>query len=202
MLAIRLQRVGRKGYPAYRVAVQEAQRHPTSGRVVAYVGNYNPHTKAVKFDKEKIELYLKNGAQPSPRVVKLMSEQKISLPDWVVKQGKKDKKLRNPDKLRKNQPAKPADEPAAEAETEIKDEAAQPNASVEADGAAAAEESAVTPTADEPVAEKAETPAEVEAPAEEASEAPAEEVAVEPETKSEPEEVAVEETEEEPKEKA
>lgn len=45
MLAIRLQRLGRKGYPVYRLAVQEAHRHPSSGRVVAYVGSYNPHTK-------------------------------------------------------------------------------------------------------------------------------------------------------------
>ena len=45
MLAIRLQRLGRKGYPTYRIAVQESQRHPSSGRVVAYVGSYNPHTK-------------------------------------------------------------------------------------------------------------------------------------------------------------
>lgn len=35
MLAIRLQRIGRQGYPVYRVAVQESQRHPSSGRVVA-----------------------------------------------------------------------------------------------------------------------------------------------------------------------
>ena len=74
MLAIRLQRLGRKGYPVYRVAVQESQRHPSSGRVVAYVGSYNPHTKAVKLDKEKIEKYLSTGAQPSPRVVKLLVE--------------------------------------------------------------------------------------------------------------------------------
>ena len=39
MLAIRLQRLGRKGLPVYRIAVQESQRHPSSGRVVAYVGS-------------------------------------------------------------------------------------------------------------------------------------------------------------------
>ena len=39
MLAIRLQRVGRQGYATYRLAVQEANRHPSSGRVVAYVGS-------------------------------------------------------------------------------------------------------------------------------------------------------------------
>ena len=52
MLAIRLQRLGRKGYPVYRVAVQEAHRHPSSGRVVSYVGSYNPHTKEAKIEKE------------------------------------------------------------------------------------------------------------------------------------------------------
>ena len=55
MLAIRLQRLGRKKYPVYRVAVQEAQRHPSSGRVVAYVGSYNPHTKTVSYKKKKVE---------------------------------------------------------------------------------------------------------------------------------------------------
>lgn len=154
MLAIRLQRVGRKGYPTYRVAVQEAQRHPSSGRVVAYVGNYNPHSKAVTFDKEKTELYLKNGAQPSPHVVKLLVQQKISLPDWVVKQPKKDKKLRNPDKLRKNQATKPTDDIAAspasntEEETGIKEDKAQ--SSTSADNSATSGQK----PAPEPAAEK------------------------------------------------
>ena len=112
MLAIRLQRLGRQGYPVYRVAVQESQRHPSSGRVVAYVGSYNPHTKEVKFDTEKVEFYLKNGAQPTPRVVRLLSEQKVKLPEWVKQaEGKKAGKIRNADKLRKNQPK---EEPAVE----------------------------------------------------------------------------------------
>ena len=118
MLAIRLQRLGRQGYPVYRVAVQESQRHPSSGRVVAYVGSYNPHTKEVKLDSEKVEFYLKNGAQPTPRVVKLLSEQKVKLPDWVkTNDGKKEGKIRHAEKLRKNQPKEePVEEPAAEAE--------------------------------------------------------------------------------------
>lgn len=124
MLAIRLQRLGRQGYPVYRVAVQESQRHPSSGRVVAYVGSYNPHTKEVKLDTEKVEFYLKNGAQPTPRVVKLLSEQKVKLPDWVKQaDSKKAGKIRNAEKLRKNQPKEevveaPVAEEAAEAPTE------------------------------------------------------------------------------------
>ena len=118
MLAIRLQRLGRQGYPVYRVAVQESQRHPSSGRVVAYVGSYNPHTKEVKLDTEKVEFYLKNGAQPTPRVVKLLNEQKVKLPEWVkAADGKKAGKIRQAEKLRKNQPKEePAEEPAPAAE--------------------------------------------------------------------------------------
>jgi|SRR5680860_964824 len=105
MLAIRLQRVGRKGYATYRLAVQEAQRHPSSGRVVAYVGSYNPHTKDATVQVELAQKYLDNGAQPTPRVVKLLATAGVKLPDWVVKaDATKQKTIRHSDKLRKNQP--------------------------------------------------------------------------------------------------
>lgn len=114
MLAIRLQRLGRKALPVYRLAVQESRRHPSSGRVVAYVGSFNPHTKETTIDKEKVEFYLKNGAQPTPRVVRVLNEQKVELPAWVrIASGDKDRKTRNPEKLRKNQPK---EEVAAETE--------------------------------------------------------------------------------------
>lgn len=116
MLAIRLQRLGRKAYPVYRVAVQEAQRHPSSGRVVAYVGSYNPHTKEAKLDTEKVEFYLKNGAQPTPRVVKLLAEQKVKLPEWVKQHaGTKQSSVKNAEKLRKHQPKEEVVEEVAEA---------------------------------------------------------------------------------------
>ncbi len=105
MLAIRLQRVGRAGYPTYRLAVQESQRHPSSGRVVAYVGSYNPHTKDATVQVELAQKYLDNGAQPTPRVVKLMKDAGVTLPKWVVEANTtKQKTIRHADKLRKNQP--------------------------------------------------------------------------------------------------
>lgn len=115
MLAIRLQRMGRKAYPVYRLAVQESRRHPSSGRVVAYVGTYNPHTKDYTLDREKIEKYLSNGAQPTPRVVKLLLAEKIALPAWVkLPDTSKQKSARNPEKLRKNQPKEEVAESSAE----------------------------------------------------------------------------------------
>jgi small subunit ribosomal protein S16 len=108
MLAIRLQRTGRKGYAQFRVVVQDARRSPSSGRVVANLGSYNPHSKAVVINKELAESYLTNGAQPSPRVVSLLASQGVKLPDWVNKtNNEKQKTTRNPEKLRKNQPEQP-----------------------------------------------------------------------------------------------
>jgi small subunit ribosomal protein S16 len=141
MLAIRLQRQGRKGYPVYRLVVQESQATPTSGRVVAYVGTYNPHTKENSLKIDEIEKYLSNGAQPSPRVIKLLIENKVKLPKWVEKPAnKKQGKVRFADKLRRN---RPAEEVAEEAPAETAPEEA---------------------TVEEPAAEEA--PAEAETPAE------------------------------------
>lgn len=124
MLAIRLQRIGRKAYPVYRLAVQEAQRHPSSGRVVAYVGSYNPHTKEAKIQVEAVQKYLDNGAQPTPRVVKLLKDAGVKLPRWVKEPvTDKQKSIKNAEKLRKNQPKEevveaPAEEAAPEAPAE------------------------------------------------------------------------------------
>ena len=126
MLAIRLQRLGRKAYPVYRLAVQEAQRHPSSGRVVAYVGSYNPHTKEANVQVELAQKYLDNGAQPTPRVVKLLKDAGVKLPKWVKQfEGGKTNAVKNTEKLRKNQPKEEVTEeaPAEEAPAEESAEA-------------------------------------------------------------------------------
>jgi small subunit ribosomal protein S16 len=97
--------------------VQDSRFHPSSGRVVAYLGNYNPHTKESNFDKEKLGSYLKNGAQPSPRVIKLLKAEKVKLPEWVKEPASKKKDVRNPDKRRSTRPeGVPAPEPKASVE--------------------------------------------------------------------------------------
>ena len=130
MLAIRMQRNGRTHYPTYRIVVQEAQRHPLSGRVVAEVGNYNPDTKALTLDKKAVEKYLKNGAQPSTRVAFILKKNGVKLPDWVKLAPKKSVKAKHADKLRKNQPKEeaPAEEPAVEAPAEETAPAEEPAA--------------------------------------------------------------------------
>jgi small subunit ribosomal protein S16 len=118
MLTIRMQRTGRKGHAMFRVVVQDARRTPTSGKVVALLGSYDPHAKAVSIDKEKAATFLTNGAQPSERVARLLQAEGVKLPSWVKISESKAGKLRNPEKLRKNQPkeAAPADTAKDEAE--------------------------------------------------------------------------------------
>lgn len=118
MLAIRMQRNGRTHLPMYRIVVQESQRHPLSGRVVAEVGNYNPATKALVLDKELVEKYLKNGAQPSSRVAFILKKNGVKLPKWYKETPKKSKKAKHADKLRKNQPKEAPAEAPAETEAE------------------------------------------------------------------------------------
>jgi len=107
MLAIRMQRTGRRGHANFRVVVQDTRQTPTSGKVIAFIGSYDPHTKLATLTKDTAELYLKNGAQPSERVARLFQREGIKLPNWVTQSSEKVRTIRNPEKLRKNRPNEP-----------------------------------------------------------------------------------------------
>ena len=145
MLVMRMQRTGRKGHAQFRIVVQDSRRTPTSGKIVAQVGTYDPHSKVINLNKERAEHYLEHGAQPSPRVVMALKTQGVKLPDWVVKAEKKSSAIRHPEKLRRNQPK---EEPVAEVAPEP---AAEPEApATEAATAETTETEAVEPAAEAP----------------------------------------------------
>lgn len=116
MLTIRMQRTGRKGHAMFRVVVQDARLTPTSGKVVAQLGSYDPHAKVATLDKEKAAFYLGHGAQPSDRAARLLQGEGVALPKWVKLSANKAGALRNPEKLRKNQPKEDATQPEKLAE--------------------------------------------------------------------------------------
>lgn len=132
MLVIRLQRTGRKGHAQFRIVVQDSRRTPTSGAIVAALGSYNPHTKTAILDKEKAATYLKNGAQPSNRVVRLLQAEGVELPKWVkVAATDKQASVRNADKRRSTRPVEEVQEveepaPAAEAPAEEAEATTEP----------------------------------------------------------------------------
>lgn len=143
MLVIRMQRTGRKGHAMFRVVVQDSRRTPTSGKVVASLGSYDPHSKTANLDTEKAQFYLDHGAQPSERVAKLLQSEKVKLPKWVNVSSDKKRETRNPDKRRSTRPEEPVEEAPAE-ETEAPAEAA--GAPVEEAVAEAEAPSAEAPT--------------------------------------------------------
>jgi small subunit ribosomal protein S16 len=162
MLAIRLQRTGRSGHTQFRMIVQDSRFSPTRGRVVAYLGNYDPHTKAATIDSQKASQYLENGAQPSDRAARLLQKEGIKLPNWVKLDAPQTGQVRNPDKRRSTRPAEP-EAPAAEAapaEEAPEAEATEtPETTVETttEGAPVEESTPEAPTVEEPATLEAPT---------------------------------------------
>ena|SRR5579859_7291243 len=172
MLVIRMQRTGRSGHAHFRVVAQDRRFHPSSGRVVAYLGDYNPHTKAATISKEKIEEYLAKGAQPSDSIVKLLQKEGIKLPKRIKTPSPKQKTTRFPEKLRKNRPA------------DAKAESSQPAAEESAEDEAGAEAEQIETAPEEPATTAEASAEEADTEPEKPAEAPAEESATEAEPKA------------------
>lgn len=122
MLMIRLQRVGRRNHPSFRVIVTESQRGPKSGDFIENVGSYNPHVNEVVLNAERIKHWIGNGAQVSDTVHNLLISQKIIegkkinvLPKKtpIVKEEKEEVKEETPSEEAVEEEA-PAEEASAE----------------------------------------------------------------------------------------
>lgn len=72
---MRLARTGAKKQPHYRVVIIEKGR-ARDGRFVEIVGHYNPRKapREVWLNRERIEYWLRKGAQPSATVRSLLRE--------------------------------------------------------------------------------------------------------------------------------
>jgi small subunit ribosomal protein S16 len=79
MVKIRLQRVGRKKKPAYRIVVAES-RAPRDGAFIEIIGHYDPLTDpaTVVIHEDKALKWLRQGAQPTQTVANLLKKQGIS----------------------------------------------------------------------------------------------------------------------------
>jgi small subunit ribosomal protein S16 len=76
-VTIRMSRHGAKKKPFYRIVVSD-RRYPRDGRYIDQVGTYDPRAKtgAVKLDREKIDAWMKKGAQPSQTVSELIKKER------------------------------------------------------------------------------------------------------------------------------
>ncbi|MGN0588334.1 MAG: 30S ribosomal protein S16 [Ruminiclostridium sp.] len=75
---IRLRRMGAKKAPFYRVVVADS-RYPRDGRFIEEIGYYDPtkEPSVVKIDAEKAQQWIKNGAQPTDTVKKILKNNGI-----------------------------------------------------------------------------------------------------------------------------
>lgn len=73
MLKIRLSRVGRKHVAKYRVVLTE-HRESAKHWFIKILGSYDPHTKTLDMDMKEAEAYIKNGAQYSDTLARIIAK--------------------------------------------------------------------------------------------------------------------------------
>ncbi len=73
MVKLRLMRMGKKKQPTYRIVAADA-RSPRDGRFIEIVGTYEPRQdpSVINIDSDKAVKWLRQGAQPTERVEKLL----------------------------------------------------------------------------------------------------------------------------------
>ncbi len=70
MTVVRLTRMGRKKKPFYRIVVTDSRKRRDGGWI-ELIGHYDPMTKAVTVDSERLDYWKSVGAKLSDRVAKI-----------------------------------------------------------------------------------------------------------------------------------
>lgn len=75
-LVIRMARAGTKKRPVYHIVLADS-RSPRDGRFIERLGYFNPllpkdKPERLKLDLEKVQAWIKKGAQPSDRVMRFL----------------------------------------------------------------------------------------------------------------------------------
>ena len=143
MLMMRLQRVGRKNDPSFRIVVTDKRTGVKSDKHIDRLGSYNPKMNHVQIDGEKAKEWLAKGVQPSDTLHNILVGQKII-------EGKKKNVLPKKSPIIDEAKIKAeAEAAAAKVEAEAKAKADAEAAALAAAEAKATEESAPEIVADE-----------------------------------------------------
>ena len=88
MVRIRLQRVGAKKQPSYRIVAIDS-RSPRGGRAIEVLGSYNPRTEpeTVTVNGDRALYWLSNGAQPSRATKRILEKEGVWAQFTQAKQG-------------------------------------------------------------------------------------------------------------------
>ena len=74
---MRLQRIGRKNDPSYRVVVTDSRNGPRTGNHVDLLGSYNPKMGKFQIDGEKAKHWISKGVQVSDTIHNFLVTQKV-----------------------------------------------------------------------------------------------------------------------------
>jgi small subunit ribosomal protein S16 len=77
MLKIRLQRVGRKNDPSFRIVVTERTNATRSGKFLEIVGAYDVKKGGVELNADRIKYWLSKGAQATGTVHNMLVRAKV-----------------------------------------------------------------------------------------------------------------------------
>ena len=139
---LRLVRTGKRKQPTYRLVAADS-RSPRNGRFIEIIGTYEPRQEPsrINIDNDRAIHWLRNGAQPTERVEKLL---RIS-GAWEEFTGKP----LEPIEYKAKEEAAPAAEETAPATEEAAEEAAPAEEEAAEEAAPAEEEAAVEEPAEE-----------------------------------------------------
>lgn len=172
MLKIRLQRVGRKHEPVFRVVLTDSQNGPKSGKFLEILGSYDARDKnTTKFDADRISYWLSKGAQPSDTIHNLLIDQKIIEAKKINVLPKKSPIVNEEETKEEAPKAEEAAATSEEATEEVKEESAPaeeaPATEEKAEETPAPAEEAPAPAEEVKEETPADEPAKEEAPVEE-----------------------------------
>lgn len=102
MLTIRLSRIGKKNKPFYRLIISEKKKD-LYGKPLEILGSYNPHSKELKANGEKIKYWLSKGSTMSATVNNLLIEKNVIEGKKVKASKAREKKKSKPQSV--DQPA-------------------------------------------------------------------------------------------------
>jgi small subunit ribosomal protein S16 len=130
-LVIRMARAGTKKRPVYHIVVADS-RSPRDGRFIERLGHFNPllpkdKAERLKLDLEKVQAWMKKGAQPSDRVTRfldaagIMKREKRNNPEKAIPRKERKAKEEEATKAKESADAaakagggaKPAEKPKA-----------------------------------------------------------------------------------------
>jgi len=131
MLIIRLQRVGRKNDPSFRVVLVDHRQAAKTGKVIEVLGSHDARSDRTELKGEQIKSWISQGAQVSPTVNNLLVKKGViagkTLNVSTTKLGKKAKAAVEAKKAAEEKAVKEAAKAEAEKPVEeVKEEVVEP----------------------------------------------------------------------------